>query len=155
MRPLLRLLLLLSALAGLLAPAAALGHAVLEQSSPADRAETDGGLITSSAAVVDGRVFTGHQALPLKLIDQIGDERAARAWLEKARKINASLPVQNYRLHSRLYSLPFLHAAATAMLHGVGLDSFAERLGALGSAAAFDGFNLDGLLALWQPADTK
>jgi protease-4 len=112
---------------------------------------TDGQL----AAVADGRVFTGHQALPLKLIDQIGDERAALAWLEKAKKINASLPVQDYRLHSRLDSLPFLHAAASAMLHAVGLDSFAERLGALGSAAALDGFNLDGLLALWQPADTK
>jgi protease-4 len=112
---------------------------------------TDGQL----AAVDDGRVFTGHQALPLKLVDQIGDERAALAWLEKAKKISASLPVRDYRLHSRLDSLPFLHAAAIAMLQAVGLDSFAEHLGALGSAAALDGFNLDGLLALWQPADTK
>jgi protease-4 len=105
------------------------------------------------AAVADGRVFTGHQALPLKLVDQIGDERAALAWLEKAKKIHGS--VRDYPLHSRLDSLPFLHAGAIAMLHAVGLDSFAERLGALSSAAALDGFNLDGLLALWQPADTK
>jgi protease-4 len=111
---------------------------------------TDGQL----AAVVDGRVFTGHQALPLKLIDQIGDERAALDWLEKAKKIN-SLPVRDYRLHSRLDDLPFLHAAAIAMLHAVGLDSFTEQLGALRSAASLDGFNLDGLLALWQPADMK
>jgi protease-4 len=111
---------------------------------------TDGQL----AAVVDGRVFTGHQALPLKLIDQIGDERAALDWLEKARKIT-SLPVRDYRLHSRLDDLPFLHAAAIAMLHAVGLDSFTEHLGALRSAATLNGFNLDGLLALWQPADMK
>jgi protease-4 len=107
------------------------------------------------AAVADGRVFTGHQALPLKLVDQIGDERAALAWLEQAKKVSASLPVRDFRLHSRFDSLPFLHAAAIAMLHAAGLDGFAERLGALGSATTLDGFNLDGLLALWQPADTK
>jgi protease-4 len=112
---------------------------------------TDGQL----AAVADGRVFTGHQALPLKLVDQIGDERAALAWLKQAKKLSASLPVRDYRLHSRFDNLPFLHAAAIAMLHAAGLDGFAERLGALGSATTLDGFNLDGLLALWQPADTK
>jgi protease-4 len=31
--------------------------------------------------VADGRVFTGHQAVDLKLIDQLGDERTAVAWL--------------------------------------------------------------------------
>ena len=31
--------------------------------------------------VADGRVFTGRQAVELKLIDQLGDEKAAVAWL--------------------------------------------------------------------------
>src|SRR5579871_5853874 len=31
--------------------------------------------------VADGRVFTGRQAVPLKLIDGLGDETAALAWL--------------------------------------------------------------------------
>ena len=31
--------------------------------------------------VADGRVFTGHQALHLKLVDQLGDEKTAVAWL--------------------------------------------------------------------------
>src|SRR5207237_10759199 len=31
--------------------------------------------------VVDGRVFTGRQAIDLKLIDQIGDEKTAVTWL--------------------------------------------------------------------------
>jgi len=106
------------------------------------------------AAVDDGRVFTGHQGLPLKLIDQIGDERTARAWLEKKKKIGASLPVLDYRLHSRLDELPFLHAAARAALDAVGLDGLARRLGGLDAAGALGPFNLDGLLALWQPAGT-
>ena len=31
--------------------------------------------------VADGRVFTGRQAVELKLVDQLGDEKAAVAWL--------------------------------------------------------------------------
>src|SRR3954464_11066448 len=36
---------------------------------------------TQLEKVVDGRVFTGRQAIDLKLIDQIGDEKTAVAWL--------------------------------------------------------------------------
>ncbi len=107
------------------------------------------------AAVDDGRVFTGHQGLPLKLIDQIGDERAAKAWLEKEKKISASLPVRDYRLHSRLDELPFLHAAAMALLHAAGFDTLARQFGGLDAAGTLERFNLDGLLALWQPAGTN
>jgi protease-4 len=103
------------------------------------------------AAVADGRVFTGHQGLDLKLIDQIGDERTAVEWLEKEKKITANLPVRDYRLHSRLDDLPFLHAAAVAVLDAVGLDGLAHRLGGFGGISALDRINLDGLLALWQP----
>jgi protease IV len=106
------------------------------------------------AAVDDGRVFTGHQGLPLKLIDQIGDENAAKAWLEKEKKIAANLPVRDYALHSRLDELPFLHAAATALLDAVGLNGLARRFGGL-DATALERFNLDGLLALWQPVDAN
>jgi protease IV len=102
------------------------------------------------AAVDDGRVFTGHQGLDLKLIDQIGDENAAKAWLAKEKKISASLPVRDYDLNSRLDELPFLHAAAVAALNAAGLDGLARRLGYL-DAEALGRFNLDGLLALWQP----
>jgi protease IV len=103
------------------------------------------------AAVDDGRVFTGHQGLPLKLIDQIGDERTAKAWLVQQKKISASLPVRDYHLHSGLDELSFLHMAAAAALNALGLGS---RFGGLDTNGALGPFNLDGLLALWQPAST-
>ena len=106
------------------------------------------------AAVDDGRVFTGHQALPLKLIDRIGGEGAAREWLEKDKKISASLPVRDYALHSRLDDLPFLHAAALAAMRAVGLGSVADQFGGIDADGAFGRFNLDGLMALWQPVNT-
>jgi protease IV len=100
----------------------------------------------------DGRVFTGHQAIDLKLIDELGDERTALAWLGKEKKIDTSLPVRNYNLHSRFSDLSFLHAAGLALLDAVGLSALADRLEL---STAMQGFNLDGLLAFWHPADAR
>ena len=55
---------------------------------------SDGELQTAS----DGRVFTGHQAIDLKLIDELGDERTALAWLAKEKKVDTKLPVRDYEL---------------------------------------------------------
>ncbi len=51
--------------------------------------------------VADGRVFTGHQAVDLKLIDQLGDERTAVAWLVAQKGVKADLPVRDYKLVPR------------------------------------------------------
>src|ERR1700741_4369968 len=74
----------------------------------------------------DGRVFTGHQAIDLKLIDELGDERTALAWLGKEKKIDTSLPVRDYNLHSRFSDLSFLHAAGLALLDAVGLGKLGD-----------------------------
>ena len=109
---------------------------------------TDAELRTAS----DGRVFTGHQAIGLKLIDELGDERTALAWLAKDKNVDAKLPVRDYELKSRFGDLPFLHAAAAAALDAAGLGGLAGRLDATGAFEAVERFNLDGLLALWHPA---
>ncbi len=44
---------------------------------------------TELAAVDNGRVFTGRQALNLKLIDEIGGEREAVDWLVHKRGVKA------------------------------------------------------------------
>jgi protease IV len=101
--------------------------------------------------VADGRVFTGHQGVPLKLVDEIGDERVAVAWLAKEKHIDPNTPVRDYRLRDRLSDLPFLRIAAIAALDAVGLTSFAHRFEDLSSVQAMERVNLDGLLALWHP----
>jgi protease-4 len=102
--------------------------------------------------VSDGRVFTGHQAIGLKLVDELGDERAALAWLAKEKNVDAKLPVRDYELKSRFSDLPFLHASVVALLDATGLSALARRLGDWGMVAEVERFNLDGLLALWHPA---
>jgi len=102
--------------------------------------------------VSDGRVFTGHQAIGLKLIDELGDEQAALAWLAKEKNVDAKLPVRDYALQSRFSDLPFLHASVVALLDATGLSTLARRLDDWGMVAEVERFNLDGLLALWHPA---
>jgi len=102
--------------------------------------------------VADGRVFTGHQAIGLKLVDEIGDERAGIAWLASEKKIDAKLPVRDYRLHDRFSDLRFLHAAAAVLLNAAGFSTLARGLDDFGTVQAIDRLNLDGLLALWHPA---
>ncbi len=45
--------------------------------------------------LADGRAYTGHQALKLGLVDQIGDEHDAREWLAKTKGVSADLPVDD------------------------------------------------------------
>jgi protease-4 len=104
------------------------------------------------AAIDDGRVFTGHQGLDNKLIDELGDEQTALAWLGKEKNVDTKLPVRDYQLQNRFGDLPFLHAAAVAVLDAAGLTVLAHQLQGWSTVAAIDGFNLDGLLALWHPA---
>src|SRR6266487_543031 len=58
--------------------------------------------------VADGRVFTGRQGIALKLVDELGDEKTAVAWLAKTKNIDTKTPVRDYRLRDRLSDLPFL-----------------------------------------------
>jgi len=102
--------------------------------------------------VADGRVFTGHQGIGLKLIDELGDERTGIAWLAKEKNINDKLPVRDYQLHRRFSDLPFLHAAAAAALEAAGFSGLARGLHEWGAIQAVERLNLDGLLALWHPA---
>ena len=101
--------------------------------------------------VADGRVFTGHQGVPLKLVDEIGDERVAIAWLAKEKHIDPNTPVRDYRLRDRFSDLPFLRIAAIVALDAAGLTSLAQRFEDLSSVQAMERVNLDGLLALWHP----
>src|SRR5437764_11680046 len=95
--------------------------------------------------VADGRVFTGRLGLPLHLVDELGDERTAVAWLAKEKKIDPKTPVRDFELRDRFGDLSFLHTAAIAALEAVGLRSFARRLEDWGAMQAIDRLNLDGL----------
>ena len=100
------------------------------------------------ARVADGRVFTGRQGLPLKLIDQIGSEKEALAWLETERKVAKDIKVLDYRRDTTTGRLG-LFSLAAALADGMGYARLAALLDASEQEIAAQ--SLDGLLALWQP----
>jgi len=106
------------------------------------------------ARVADGRVFTGRQAAGLKLIDALGNEQTALAWLEKEKKVPANTPVRDYSLQPRFRELSFLHLAAWT-LEAVGLSAIAHRIEEWSAVQAVERLNLDGLLALWHPPSSN
>lgn len=106
------------------------------------------------AAVSDGRIFTGHMALPLQLVDEIGDDRTARAWLSREKGVPENMRVRTWRTRQLDTEFGWLLGMARGALDAVGLP----QLGIVLSAAtqgALERSQLDGLLALWHPPADK
>jgi protease IV len=104
------------------------------------------------ARVADGRVFTGRQAIELKLVDQIGGEEEALAWLAKEKNIDPKWPVRDWRLRPRFSDFDFIHLATAKVLDAAGFAALARRIEDSAAVQAIERLNLDGLLALWHPS---
>lgn len=99
------------------------------------------------AKIADGRVFTGRQGVPLKLVDLVGGEREAIEWLETNRGVAKKLPVRDWKKKSNLERLGLVESLAGAA-RAFGLASVADLL-EQGARAAEKGM-LDGMVAIWQ-----
>ncbi len=102
------------------------------------------------AKVSDGRVFTAAQALPLKLIDEIGDEDSARAWLAKNKGVSTDLKTRDWRVRTAGSEFRWL-SAASSLLELAGFTTLASALSQDSVLRAAASAQLDGLLALWHP----
>jgi protease-4 len=91
--------------------------------------------------LADGSIFSGRQALDLKLVDAIGDEQTAVAWLEQARKVDKDLPILDWKPETDFegFGLGSVALAGLGRLLGLDLGGFA------GEPA------LDGLVSVWHP----
>lgn len=84
--------------------------------------------------ISDGRVYSGQQALELKLIDQLGGEDTARQWLEEAHGISGDLNMVEVKVRTPGPEW---------------INHFKEMIPNNGLAAPF---TLDGLTSIWQPS---
>ena len=101
------------------------------------------------AAASTGQVFSGRQGVPMKLVDRIGAERDAVAWLEQNKGVAKDLPIRDWKPKSdRDLSLFAMGATAADLL---GFDRVADGLRRASSHAEIA--QLDGLLAVWQPSE--
>ncbi|WP_375456623.1 signal peptide peptidase SppA [uncultured Methylobacterium sp.] len=100
------------------------------------------------ATVSDGRVFSGRQSVPLKLVDELGSERQAVAWLESARKVPKDLPVKDWKpADERGFGLFSAIGLGADLLGFEGLSARLGQIGAEAQAAA-----RGGMLVIWRPS---
>jgi protease-4 len=100
--------------------------------------------------LIEGRVFSGRQAVDFKLVDEIGGEEAAVRWLEEKRQVKKDLKVVDWKPKTD-----------TGGWFGLGFSGLAEGLGAgavaelLGRDRGISGLGLDGLVSVWHPQKTQ
>ncbi len=99
--------------------------------------------------LADGRPYTGHQAIGLGLIDQIGTEQDARDWLKANRHIALELPVRSLDAPAQG---PWWRRRMGASMDGLLLSALDVLVsGTAAKTFAAQGLVLDGPVALWQP----
>jgi protease-4 len=101
----------------------------------------------SVPGLTDGRVYSGRQALALKLVDEIGDEKAAKTWLQKERNVAPGLSVVDWKPRAESSGILRWLFSSIASGFGVTTDNFASLFGQVS-----EGLRLDGLVSLWHPA---
>jgi protease-4 len=93
-----------------------------------------------------GRVYSGRVAKEYKLVDEIGGEAEARAYLETKRKIPANLKIIDWKPNKDL-DWPFSSATANFMLRAI-----AGWLGLGTISYGAQQVSLDGMVSIWHPA---
>jgi len=98
--------------------------------------------------LADGRILIGQTAQENGLVDEIGGEGAAIAWLEGERGVTEDLPVLTWSVSEDDVGVPFL----TRVAQGIGEGIAAQLVGSGEAAKGLipRGLMLDGLVSVWQ-----
>ena len=102
---------------------------------------------SSVPGLTDGRIYSGRQAVKLKLVDQIGDERAAMRWLNEERDIPKGLKIIEWKPQTESNGVYRWLFGSMAEKFGFSAGGIAA---VLGQASAT--LKLDGLVSVWHPA---
>ena len=101
---------------------------------------------------MQGRIYSGRQALERKLVDEIGGETEAVKWLETQRGVTKDLKVVSWKPapespwsqvtgSAGSAAGAFARSIVNGMVEGIALAPSVGRLG------------LDGLVSVWQPQE--
>lgn len=104
------------------------------------------------AGLTDGRIYSGRQAVALRLVDEIGGEAEAVRWLENNRNVTKNLKVVDWKPASQTAWGSVTGQAAQAT--GAVLAAALGNLLAVATANQnLGGLSLDGLVSVWQPSE--
>ena len=103
----------------------------------------------SIPGLTDGRVYSGRQAIALRLVDEIGDEKVAKRWLQEERNVAPGLSVVEWKPRTERGGILSWLFGSMATFLGVPADKLASLFGQVS-----EGLRLDGLVSLWHPASS-
>lgn len=104
---------------------------------------------TTARRLGDGRVYTGWQAVENGLVDQLGGEDVAIAWLSTTHDIYEDLPVTDWE--PRYPELGFAGFMGRAMGRAFGEALLVATDEMTGKTQQTKRLTLDGLTSVWQP----
>jgi protease-4 len=108
--------------------------------------------VAAVPGLTDGRIYSGRQALGYNLIDAIGGEREAIAWLEAEKGVPGGLPVRDWK-PKETDRFGWLMGSTGRLRDLLGLGE-ADLGTLLLGAETMQRLRLDGLLSVWQaPSD--
>ena len=103
----------------------------------------------SIPGLTDGRVYSGRQAIALRLVDEIGDEKVAKRWLQEERNVAPGLSVVEWKPRTESGGILSWLFGSMATFLGIPADKLASLFGQVS-----EGLRLDGLVSLWHPASS-
>ena len=92
--------------------------------------------------LADGRVYTGRQAVTEKLIDALGGEDEALAWLQAEKNIPKDIAIVDWFNPLNVDPSGLGFSAANTVLKALGFEGLRRQV---------ESARLDGLLVLWHP----
>jgi protease-4 len=98
--------------------------------------------LVTARQLADGSIYSGRQALRLKLIDAVGGDAEARAWLASEKGVSTDLPLKEWKRDDSIFAM-FQENALVGIARLLGLDPGAASI--LPRRLA-----VDGLLSVWQ-----
>lgn len=107
--------------------------------------------VASVPGLRQGSIYSGRKALELNLVDEIGGEETAVAWLERERKVTPDLDIVDWKPET---PDPW---GGTSALSGAITSIFGKSAGAFAQLLSRDRLvstlGLDGLVSVWHPAE--
>src|SRR5690606_4731818 len=114
----------------------------------AERRELDRERVRTLA---NGGIYSGLRARENGLVDELGGEEVAIAWLERERSVAKGLPVLSWKPASNIEGVPFASRLAAAIGFGLAKGVSDSLTSAKNLIPA--GVSLDGLVSVWHASD--
>jgi protease-4 len=115
--------------------------------------ETRRGIVPANVeGLLQGRIYSGRQALSNKLVDEIGGEAEAVKWLENNRNVSKDLKVVDWKPTDDS-AWGSLSGGASSAAGGFVGSALGGMINAVNLPAKVGGLGLDGLVSVWQPAE--